>query len=481
MVANAAFTDMPNISLTTNTTVAFDGDAQSLSINDAKTVIQIGEDGQLKLDTNADVNLAPLKVAADISLESTTVRALAKAFDVVFEDDVIQANALQSFAFKTDLAMDETLLTLSNTVISVDQTKFVGETVLTLHEVGMPGVVSNWSSELIDTNAFLVTPEEDPAAEAEVVEEEVLAAEAVPLPFPLLRELDASIDVNIATLMYQALPVNSIALKLRAKEGIVSLSTFSAAIDEGAIAAQAQLDATKDVAQLTAKASTVDIDLGYLSEKVADVENIGGLLDSNISASSFGETDVDLIENLSADIQADSPELRIIPINLIKSVCQAVAFAEQKSLEPREWAEYTDLTPLTLKASLKDQRATISTLTASVEKFNASATGEYDLKTGNFNVPFELKLDDFAADIEGCNFISDSWRKVALPLRCKGNVDDMGIDTCLPDKDILKSLAKQRVKQEVDKQKDKLEEKAESLIKDKLGEQGSQLLRGLFN
>lgn len=472
---------LPHIAAASDASMRYDAAKGAFDLQQMKITTTINKNAAITTNLQAKVALEPLDVAGVVAVSSDQLAAIMQAFEVELPEGVLLETALQSFGVSTDFSFDGTTATLNKTSIKVDTTELTGQSTIILDEsAALPSIETQWQSALVDTNLFLQPAPEEAAAEPETETVDVAEAEPQALPFELLRQLNLSADVNIAKLLYQQLPVENIVLKIRANDGVVALSTLSAAIEDGAVAAQAELDATNDEAQLVAKASTVDLDLGFIASKAAAFENLGGLLNMQLNAKSHGASDLALTDNLSADITAESPQLRIQPMNLIESVCKAVSLAEQKPMEQQDWPAYTRLTPMKLSASLKNNVANIASFTAAVEEFNANATGSYDLSNGDFDVPFQLKLADAAESVKGCATIDEKWRKIALPLRCKGNVDAIGPAVCLPDKAMLTDLVKQRAKQELEKQKDKLEEKVKAKLKDKIGEQGGELLRGLF-
>lgn len=130
----------------------------------------------------------------------------------------------------------------------------------------------------------------------------------------------------------------------------------------------------------------------------------------------------------------------------------------------------------------------LENLDAKVQQLSAQSRGELDINTGEFRFPLDISMSDFSAGIEGCVEVDKVWRKRAIPLRCKGNIANIGAKTCLPDgpriTEYIKDEAKQAVKKEVDKAKSKAEDKIkEALEKNLDSEQVDSIkgaLKGLF-
>ena len=158
--------------------------------------------------------------------------------------------------------------------------------------------------------------------------------------------------------------------------------------------------------------------------------------------------------------------------------------------ENLDWPDMTRLEPVTMQLRYAANTLNLQQLNATIANLLSTASGRFNLETGRFDVPFSLSLGEFASKVESCLPIDEKWRKRALPIRCKGAIDDIGPTTCLPDTKLLTELVKDRVKGEVrekldaekaraeeklEAEKDRLEEKlgdkAKDLLKDKLGEE----------
>lgn len=483
-----AATDLPTVEVTAASLLTFDIEASLAQLETLDIDVTTNNGASLTMAASATVALAPLKADATLAVTTTTVQKWLDALAVELPPETLQPDALQSFSFHTAVSAAENTETgvlntsLNNAKLRVDSTEFNGDVSIDIDpKKPLPALNTQWHSSLVDLNAFLLPPPEETAVaeEAETPVSELVLA-PTELPLQLLRDLTMSASISIDQVLYQSLPIDSVLLDTVASNGVIRLNSASAKIQEGQFAAEATADARGDLLTVDATAVSDSIDLGFVAQNLAEVNQVGGYLNADVVAKTHGLTDVALTDNLVASVQADSPELRIIPVNLIKTVCQAGALLEKKDMPEYEWKEYTDLTPLSLKAELNKGVATISQMTASIEQFNASATGSYNTLSGDFEVPIELKLAQAAAAIPECNYVGERLRDISIPLLCKGNAETLGIDTCLPNKDIIKRLAKQRLNKEVDKQKDKLKEKADDIISDKLGEEAGSLLKGLF-
>ena len=266
------------------------------------------------------------------------------------------------------------------------------------------------------------------------------------------------------------------------------MKSLNAEVNEGRFLSSALLDARKESPTLSAKVSTEGLDIGYLLENLAEVDMLKGSLNSELQLTSSGSDTNTLQKNMQATFSADSEEMRIVPIDLLKNVCETVAFVEGKPLANQNWNAFTKLSPIKLNANVKNEKLSLSEFSAKVEKFDALASGRFNLSDLSFDFPIELSLSDFAAELEGCNFISDEWRKKSLPLRCKGNISDVGVKTCQPNyshirekwKNKAKEKAKAKVEAEKERAKERVEEKIKEKLRDKVKEEDIDRLKDLF-
>jgi Uncharacterized protein involved in outer membrane biogenesis len=482
----AKYNDMPLVEIEWDGPVSVNLDEQQLRVADAKVNVKAGA-ALLTAALTTDTHWGePLTSKGKIILNPTALPPLLKALDI---EPPVTANpkALQQVGgtITYNFAPDE--LTLEPVTLTVDNTRIDGQ--LQVKNFEKPAIVTGWQGTSLALDDYLPPSTEEG-------ENAAPAPETPPQPLPLetLRDLDVKAKIAFEQLTYKGLPVTKPQLQATAKNGLIKLDSLSLQTAEGTVTGDGQLDARGSEAKLQMALQSQGVELGTLLKTFADLDKISGKASATAAITSHGATDQALTDNLVVEASAQSEELRLVPINIEEQFCRALSVLQQQALpENLDWPDMTRLEPVKMQFRFAENTLNLQQLNATIANLLSTATGSFNVETGKFDVPFSLSLGDFAGKVEGCLPIDEKWRKRALPIRCKGNVDDIGPTTCLPDTKLLADLVKDRVKGEVkeklDAEKDRLEEKvsdkAKDLLKEKLGEEKSKTtedsVRNLLN
>lgn len=469
---SATYNDMPPIQVSWNGPVAVNLDTQILNVVDATINLQIGA-AKLATALTTETHWGePLTSKGKINIEPAALPPLLKALDIE-PPQTANPKALQQVGGVITYEFGPDQLTLEPVTLTVDDTRIDGQ--LQLKNFEQPIIVTGWQGTSMVLDDYL-------PPETEENNQAVSQPEAPPQPLPLeaVRDLNLNAKVAFEKLIYKQLPIHQPQLKISAKSGLVKLETLSLQTADGTITGDGQLDARGAEAQLQMAVQSQGINLGTLLKTFADLDKVTGKASASANITSRGATDKALQDNLIVEASAESQELQVTPINIEEQFCRALSILQQQALpENLEWPDMTRLEPVKMQLRYAENTLNLQQLNATIANLLSTASGSFNLETGKFNVPFSLSIGEFASKVEGCLPIDEKWRARALPIRCKGSVDDIGPTTCLPDtklltelaKDRLKGEAKQKIEAEKDRLEEKLEDKAKDLLKEKLGEE----------
>ncbi len=475
----AKILEFPELAFELNTLVRLDQQKNALSFTDARfilsennqTIASLGADGHMVLDT--------LTLESQLSFESDRPRALAHIFGLKIPSEVPN-NALQSAGLSTNFSANfsnNLEIAAEALAISLDKFRLEGKAALTsVSEKPLPKIELQLTSPKLDINQFYKPKSNENKTEAVSLSVATATATATAteddstttLPVDLIKAFSSDLDVSIGKLVYEKVELHELNVKMASHNGVFKAEKVEAKIQEGRFLFSGDLNAQKKSPQLNAAIQTENINIGYLLENLFDITHLKGDLNSDLTLRSNGLTTGELQNNLQASINVNSKELRLVPIDLVKNVCEVVAFVERKPLQERQWKAYTELSPVKIDAKLSGEKIAVDKISAKVEKFNALASGRFNLSNLSFDFPIELSLADFAAELEGCNFISDEWRKKSFPLRCKGEVSTIDVKTCQPNYALIREKWKNKLEEKVDAEKERVKERVEENIKDKL-------------
>ncbi len=488
-----------NIAPNPETTVVLEGKTavnmavKTFKLQQAKLSFDFAGGGSMRSTLNADASWAePLSVVADIDTNIDKLKALMTAFAIP-APVTANADALKNMALQAHISFKNDQLSVTKTQLTLDQSTF--DITAKVEQMANPRVDVKVNLDRINLDDYL-----PPASETKDTSPKA-ATVATPLPFDMLQKLYATLSLKAGQVTVNGVALSNVDVGFKARSGLLTLQPAALNVAEGKLAVNATLDARTNNALLKGDVDVAGLQLAPLLAELKQPDALAGQLNSHISFQSQGKTDQALIEGLVAQITADSPLIKLTTINVEKQFCDAVnlvskglvggiASLAQPAAETTTdtWVAYTELAPLALKASYAANKIQLESLNADIQKLQASSYGEIDLATGDFKFPIDVRLADFAGGLEGCATVDEKWRQRAVPLRCKGNLSNIGAKTCLPDgpritelvKDKLKEQVKGKVDEQAQKVEDKAKEKAKELLKDKVSEEEIKNLKEGF-
>jgi AsmA protein len=399
--------------------------AAALVVDGSNTAISQAN-AKLNAQLNADLNWADgLDVKAMVGVDTLDLRSLLGQLGVMLPATQ-SPEVLKVLSLEAQVVMTDNSVALKDTVVKFDKSTMTAE--LMLKQFDKPEINANLSLDKIIVDAYLPPP-----PKVEETAKPVAKEPPAPLPLELIRSLNITAAIDIGDLEISGVMANAVNATVVARDGIVKLKPFGLMLAGGQVGAEVSFDARKASALLSGQVTTSGVMLDSLLEQMAQEPMLAGALNSQVSFNSNGGTDQALADNLQAEIKADSAHIKLTTINIEKRFCEAVALLKGKVASENDWPVYSELAPLQLKARYGNGKVNLESLNAEIQKLQAQSTGEIDLKTGDFRFPLDVRLAEFATSLEGCVIVDEKWRKRSVPLRCKGNLANIGAKTCLPD------------------------------------------------
>lgn len=448
--------------------VLVDLDTTDLKLKKGALSIAPG-DAKLSSELDVELNWSALSGQGKWALAKTQIPPLLKELELA-RPQTKNPNVLQTIAASTEFAFTDSSLKLEKIKFELDATSLVGET--NISQFSPLDLSSHWQASTLNLDDYL-----PPAAEETATVEPPLA-EPSPLPLQALRDVGlADISFKMDRLVAMNTAVEDIAITTKLAKAIVD-TRVNAKVQQGSIQARSKFDAKKDIATLAFDIEAKEINLGPLLQNFADLDLIEGNANAQIAGDSKGATDIELIDNMAFKANLSSPQMVMVPFNIEQQFCNALAIAQGKQAPDYNWPKQTVMSPMETVVEYRNKTLKVEKLNASVSRLNALAKGSFNTESGKFEFPIELNLGSFAGELEGCLPISSEWRKVNVPILCKGSLEGIDYKTCLPNVKLLGKLAEQRLKAEAnkkleaekDKAEEKLKEKAQEKLKEKFGE-----------
>ncbi|MFS1523234.1 AsmA family protein [Microbulbifer sp. 2304DJ12-6] len=454
--------------------------------NGAKATVHLR--GYLRRDNTNQ----PWRVQMNLNASADPLRpwlALAGA-EFAPRDDTV----LQKLNLETSIEGSEQKLDLTPLQLQLDGTAFSGSA--QVRNAELPGLdlslrggtfnLDNYLPSSPEENAGETQPAEasrptkpiQPAPETRTVQPAESAntgkgtrqGSAEPLPFSALRGFTANISLALDQLHAAGLQLDSPELQLTVDNGLYRLQKLSANIYGGQLSTNGELNARAQSAEAQMHGGLTGVDLDKVQQALFPARKVqlAGAASLNWDALTKGKTSRSLQHNLRASAVLSSRELSIAPFNLEKGLCQLFSYAENTPIPNRDWPAKTQLQNLRATITIKGQEVKVDDILAGIENIALTGDGKVNLKRQNFDFALGLALVGQSTSADGCAVKNQRLRNRPLPLRCKGQFDDIDIGTCKPDSRRLDDLLREELKYKAKKKYgDKVEEKVDEL-KEKL-------------
>lgn len=288
-----------------------------------------------------------------------------------------------------------------------------------------------------------------------------------PVDLSALRGINASGSVRIGALQLAGVKMTKMTLNVKASNGKLEVSPYSAALYQGAASGALMLNA--DGNRIALKQTLSDIDVHPLIRDAAGKDLLEGrgtvMLDVATSGTTVGALKRALDGNASLKLRDGA----IRGINLAKSLREAKAkLGGGTTVQQASATEKTDFSALSASFRIDDGIARNSDLTASSPFLRLAGAGTINLPEASVDYLARVTLAATSKGQDGR--AADELRGVTVPVRLYGPF--AGLDYKIEFADLVKGAARTAVQQ----QSQKLQEKA----RDKVQEQVGDKLKGLF-
>lgn len=177
----------------------------------------------------------------------------------------------------------------------------------TLQLKGRPVLTASLASDLIKLSDFVKEPQGGKPAESDKGAEKKPAAGAAdkrvfpadPLPVDGLKAADANIDLAVKKLLANGIPVDDIQVKLRLRNGDLTVKPLAAKIAGGVIDGNVRLNAARGTPALDVAISGKKIDVGRLLAAMDVTDLLSGTLNTDVALKGQGQSVRTLMASLN--------------------------------------------------------------------------------------------------------------------------------------------------------------------------------------
>lgn len=289
----------------------------------------------------------------------------------------------QSFSWSADLVGDGNELKIDDLLLKIDESDIQGKVYFTAGDV--PEVNVDVYSDLIAV-APLVAEEEEDDYDPEPEFDNGKFIPDTPIPFDVLKRLNATLDIDIGELQRGNLLMRDIELDATLQDGVLDISNASFKARAGALVARARLESTGDSGKAKIELVARQFALG-LSELNADLAMTG---DVDINLTAEGADLRTLLGSANGEVFIDARGGRIAQNPIIHRLYGDLLREILTTINPfSETDPYTDFQCMVVPVKFDDGVATgAPSAFVSTSKIRILVTTMIDLKTEELQISF---------------------------------------------------------------------------------------------
>ena len=275
-------------------------------------------------------------------------------------------------------------------------------------------------------------------------------------------------DRNLIAI-FDAHTIHDLKVNLRARDGVVRLSSLTGTLHGGQLAMKANFNGKHNVAILATQGSLTDMDIATTLAALEAEPLMTGSTDLNWTLNARGTTVNELIGALNGPLTLEGKDAILKNLGVERMLCEAVALVNQQPLSA-SFPTDTAFQSLAVDVQLVQGEARLRPLLAALPGVQLTGTGKLDLLSRDFDTTFEARLSPALAAVDPACRINERYTAIDWPVTCAGNVAGEPDEWCKVDTAaIIEELASGELKR-----------KAAEEVERKFGEEAGDLLEKLF-
>jgi AsmA protein len=315
--------------------------------------------------------------------------------------------------------------------------------------------------DAIDLDRYLPPEPEEPVEDA--------PAEDVPLAFDWLDGLDLDASFQAGQLKINGLTLTDVEGRAVARDGVLTLQPFGAALYGGQVRGSARLDARRAPATLSLEQSLSALQLLPFVKDLAGFDRLTGVAQLGAKLTTTASSTAELMSGLNGDLTFDLSDGALKGVNLWFEIQRAHALARGKAA-PERTSPDTDFRQLKGTAVIRDGLLVNKDLVGGLPFLGLTGRGEVNLVEAALDYRLDATVIRQAVD-EATGEPSE-LAGISVPLRLSGTLDSPSVSVD------VSGLLRDRAEQEALRRLGLQDEDGKS-AEDELKERALDKVRGL--
>jgi AsmA protein len=291
----------------------------------------------------------------------------------------------------------------------------------------------------------------------------------VPLAFDWLEGLDLDATFRAGRLTVNRLRLTDIEGRAVARDGVLALQPFGAALYGGQIRGSARLDARRTPATFSLEQSLSTLQLLPFVQDLAGFERLAGIARLDAKLSTTAASTAGLMSGLNGELAFDVSDGVFKGINLWYEIQRANALARGRAAPVRTSAD-TEFRQLKGTAVITDGKLVNQDLVGGLPFLGLAGRGEVNLAAATLD--YRLTATVLSQAIDEATGETSELAGASVPLRLSGSLDSPSVSVDLGD--LLRDRATQEALRRLG-----IEQEAGKSAEQELKDQAEQRLRGL--
>ncbi|MFU8820163.1 MAG: AsmA family protein [Gammaproteobacteria bacterium] len=270
--------------------------------------------------------------------------------------------------------------------------------------------------DAIDLDRYL-PPEAEASADAP-------PAEDAPLAFDWLRGLDLDASFQAGTLKVNGLTLSDLEGRAVARDGVLTLQPFDAALYGGQVRGSARLDARQAPATLSLEQSLSSLQLLPFVQDLADFDRLTGVAQLNAKLATTASSVAGLTSGLNGELSFDLSEGALQGVNLWFEIQRAYALARGREA-PQKTSPDTPFRQLKGTAVIRDGMLVNQDLVGGLPFLALAGRGEIDLAAAELD--YRLNATVIREAVDEATGAASELAGMSVPLRLRGSLDSPSV------------------------------------------------------
>jgi len=389
--------------------------------------------------------------------------------------ETADSNALTQASFTATLGGPAGTILLKPLALQLDDTRLEGEASMVLDT---QVIALKLKGNALNADRYL-PPATESTAKSAGSNSSTAAGSGWPkdeiIPLEPLRALNLSADLDLDSLKISNIDMNTLGLSLTADSGMIRLTRFSTGVFEGQVNATARLDARKSPLQMNISKQISGVQIGSVLQTLADTDVMAGKFNAKADLSMSGQSIHAWINSLNGSANIGMAEGLIKGIDAAQSMCQGINNRSALWINAEQVDKTTPFADLGANFTIRNGVVSNQDLKAKLDAMALAGRGSVNLPQQAVDYRIGLTIEDNLFN-QSCS-VNDRLEGVEVPVNCKGGFYDEPAKLCRLDTSFIGDLLKAEAKRKVE---EKIGTQVEDKLKDKLGEEGAGVLKGLF-